>query len=202
MRDWASSYRPGCASPSWLDTAAAGPLWWLHSPCLLPPGQSSEVVSPPCSPLPAQHPWPTFMPIHSGKPTPGSASLPVGAQLYDVGPVAHPLCTPGLSPATCPLEAPAYPQYLQPASCLKQHRSSCVSTMQALGLWSPSPRRDRTQGRATGVPQEPGLMWGAGRATTGLGVWSLHDWRREPHSLVLPAPTPVTQSSVPGLPGT
>lgn len=143
---------------------------------------------------------------------PGSASLPVGAQLCDVGSAAHPLWALGLSPAICPLEAPAYPQYLQPASCLKQHHSSCVSTMQALGLWSPSSRRDRTQGRATGVPQEPGIMGTLGTpwVSSGGGLEEppqasgcvAHDWRPEPHSLVLPAPTPVTQSSVLGLPGT
>lgn len=74
----------GFASPPWLDTADSGPLWWLHSPCLLFPGQSPELVSPPCGPPHKQHPWPTFTPIPSGKPTLGPANLPVGAQLCDV----------------------------------------------------------------------------------------------------------------------
>lgn len=194
----------GFASPPWLDTADSGPLWWLHSPCLLFPGQSPELVSPPCGPPHKQHPWPTFTPIPSGKPTLGPASLPVGAQLCDVGLAAHPLWAPGLSPTICPLEAPAHPQYLQPASCLKQHRSSCVSPMRALGLWSPSPRRDRTQGRAAGVPQEPGIASGGGLEEPPqasecdhfmTGVRSLTPWSSL-HPPLLFSPL------VPGLPGT
>lgn len=76
--------------------------------------------------------------------------------------------------------------------------------MRALGLWNPSPRRDRTQGRAAGVPREPSIASGGGLEEPPqvsecdhfmTGVPSLAPWS----SLHLPL---LFSLLVPGLPGT